>query len=195
MPTIIHESFTRRVDAAIQAQLDQFADGDSPTAEFARSIIPTGSLRMRFQEEDKEEGEGEGEGEEGEGEDGEGGEGEGGEGEGEEESTDLKFRRPLSQHEPDISFKHKDAKWPGVLIEISYSQKRKDLSRLADNYIIGSDGNIKVVVGLDIEYRGTQTASLSIWRPQVKVSDEDGQKELIATQTEVDKVSQMDRAI
>ena len=79
-----------------------------------------------------------------------------------------------------------------MLIEISYSQKRKDLSRLANNYIIGSDGNIKAVVGLDIEYQGTRTASLSIWRPQVKVSDEDGQKELIATQTEVDKVSQLD---
>jgi hypothetical protein len=181
MPTIIHESFTRRVDAAIQAQLDTFANHDNPAAEFARSIIPTGSLRLRFHEEDKEDGEGDGEGGEGEGE--------------EEEPTDLKFRIPLSQHEPDISFKHKDAKWPSVVIEVSYSQKRKDLWRLADDYIIGSDGNIKAVVGLDIEYRGPQTASLSIWRPQVKVSDEDGQKELIATQTEVDKVSQMDRAI
>jgi hypothetical protein len=51
MPTMIHESFTRRADAAIRAQLDMFADGDSPAADFARSIIPTGSLRMQFQEE------------------------------------------------------------------------------------------------------------------------------------------------
>jgi hypothetical protein len=51
MPTIIHESFTRRVDAAIQAQLDAFAIGDSPVADLARSIIPTESLRMIFQEE------------------------------------------------------------------------------------------------------------------------------------------------
>ena len=87
MPTIIHESFTRRVDAAIQAQLDRFADGDSPATEFARSIIPTGPLRMHFQEEDKEVEEGE---EEEEG---------GGGGGGAEESTDRKFRRPLSQHE------------------------------------------------------------------------------------------------
>jgi hypothetical protein len=112
MPTIIHESFIRRVDAAIQAQLDAFADDDGSVADFAGSIIPTDSLLLRFQEE----------------------EGGGGRGE-EKEATDAKLRRPLSQHEPDISFKHKDAKWPSVLIEISCSQKRKDLPRLADTYI------------------------------------------------------------
>ena len=53
MPTIIRESFTRGVDAAMRAQLDMFADGDSPAADFARSIIRTGSLRMQFQEEEQ----------------------------------------------------------------------------------------------------------------------------------------------
>ena len=36
---------------------------------------------------------------------------------------------------------------------MSYSQRRKDLERLADDYILGSDSDIRVVVGLDIEYK------------------------------------------
>jgi hypothetical protein len=39
-------------------------------------------------------------------------------------------------HEPDIMFKHMDAAWPGVVIEVSYSQK-KSLVDLADDYILG----------------------------------------------------------
>ena len=93
----------------------------------------------------------------------------------------------LDQHEPDISFTCDGAKWPGVIIELSYGQKRKDLPRLADDYIIGSDGNVKVVVGIDIEYRGARTATISAWRPKLMV-DEDGQEELMTAQTEVDKV-------
>ena len=34
-----------------------------------------------------------------------------------------------------------------------YSQKEKDLARLADENIYGSDGNVDVVLALDIEYR------------------------------------------
>jgi hypothetical protein len=52
-----------------------FADGDSPAADLARSIIPTGSLRMQFQEEEQGQRRGGGE---------------------LEEASDVKFRRPLS---------------------------------------------------------------------------------------------------
>ncbi len=53
-------------------------------------------------------------------------------------------------------------------IETSYSQRQKDLTRLADEYISGSDGNIAMVLGLDIEYCvGSKKASLSIWRPRL----------------------------
>ena len=106
----------------------------------------------------------------------------------EKTTTDEELQTPFDKHDPDISYMHIESVWPGVVIEISYSQKKKDLPRLADDYIMGSVGNIKMVVGLDIEYRGTQAASLSIWQPQIRVSDEDGQKELFTAQTEVDKV-------
>ena len=38
--------------------------------------------------------------------------------------------------------------YPGVVIEVSYSQKRKDLPLVAKDYIIGSKGSIGVVVGI-----------------------------------------------
>jgi hypothetical protein len=66
------------------------------------------------------------------------------------------------KHSPDGSFKHVEAKYPGVVIEVSYSQKRKDLALLASDYIIGSRGSIKVVVGIDLEYT-SKKATLAVW--------------------------------
>ncbi|OBT69378.1 hypothetical protein VE03_01139 [Pseudogymnoascus sp. 23342-1-I1] len=53
------------------------------------------------------------------------------------------------KHDPDALFRHSKAQFPGVVIEVSYSQKRKDLARLADDYILGSDSDIRVVVFRD----------------------------------------------
>jgi acyl carrier protein len=74
-----------------------------------------------------------------------------------------------SKHEPDASFWHEDAQYPGVIIEVSYSQKRKMLGRLAEDYILDSDASVQVVVGLDIEYgkKGSREATLSVWRSHV----------------------------
>ena len=44
-----------------------------------------------------------------------------------------------SKHEPDASFWHDDAQYPGVIIEVAYSQKRKRLGRLAKEYVLDSD--------------------------------------------------------
>jgi len=74
-----------------------------------------------------------------------------------------------SKHEPDASFWHEDAKFPGVIIEVAYSQKRKKLGRLAEDYLLDSDASVKVLVGLDIEYgnKGSRKATLSVWRTRV----------------------------
>ena len=40
-----------------------------------------------------------------------------------------------------------------MIIEVSYSQKEKYLPQLADNYILGPDAHIKVVVGIDDDKR------------------------------------------
>jgi hypothetical protein len=87
----------------------------------------------------------------------------------------------LSTREPDASFRHVDAEYPGVVIEVSYSQKRKDLPHLADSYLLGSDGSTRVFIGIDIEYRGSHKATVSIWRPQYVWNG--GQEEFRAVQT------------
>ena len=97
-------------------------------------------------------------------------------------STTIKSDDPeISRHDPDGSFKHKQAYSPGVILEVSYSQKRKDLLCLAEDYIYGSDGNIRVVVGIDIDYKD-KSATLLTWRSQIQ-TDEAGEEELVAHQT------------
>ena len=91
------------------------------------------------------------------------------------------------RHDPDAQFRHLKAQYPGVVIEVSYTQKRKDLAHIAEDYILGSDGNIRVVIGLDVEYRNSKMATLSVWRPGV-VLNEAREAELVAEQTVVDQV-------
>ena len=70
---------------------------------------------------------------------------------------------------------------------MSYSQKKKDLPSLANEYILGSDTDIRVVIGIDVEYKGSKKTSVSIWRPHIKVNDA-GEKELSVVQTVSDQV-------
>ncbi|PBP24950.1 hypothetical protein BUE80_DR004109 [Diplocarpon rosae] len=84
-----------------------------------------------------------------------------------------------SKHDPDEQFRHQKAQFPGVVIEVSDSQKRKDLGRLADDYILGSDGDIRVVVGVDIGCRDSKKATLSVWRPKI-ITNQAGENELVS---------------
>lgn len=74
-----------------------------------------------------------------------------------------------SKYEPDTSFWHDDAQYPGVIIEVAYSQQKKRLDRLAENYLLDSDASVQVVVGLDIEYskKETSKATFTVWRTRV----------------------------
>ncbi|MCJ1469036.1 hypothetical protein MMC07_007668 [Pseudocyphellaria aurata] len=101
-------------------------------------------------------------------------------------STFNFYDKAYGPHSPDASFKHRKARFSSVILEVSYSQKRKDLSRLADEYLLGSDARIRVVIGIDVEYRGTKKACVSIWRPHFGVNDV-GLKELSALQTVTDQ--------
>jgi hypothetical protein len=74
----------------------------------------------------------------------------------------------IGNHDPDGSFKHKEAMWPGVIIEAAYSQDKKDLARLADDYIVGTDDSIRVIVGISIDYPSLKNATLSVWRGEYK---------------------------
>lgn len=67
---------------------------------------------------------------------------------------------------PDKSFGPGTNQFPLVVLEVAYSQPQKKLPRIADQYICSSNGNIKVVLGLDIEYNDkSKKATTSIWRP------------------------------
>lgn len=78
----------------------------------------------------------------------------------------------INKHTPDGSFGHRQATWPGVVIEVAFSQSLKDLDRIAWDYISDSNGGIQVVVGLDLAYH-TKEATLSVWRPVI-TTGEDG---------------------
>lgn len=103
-------------------------------------------------------------------------------------SSEINFKdTEYGSHQPDASFQHFEAQYPGVILELSYSQKKKDLSRLANEYILGSDADIRVVIGIDVEYTGSKKASVSVWRPHIEVNDM-GEKELSVVQTVTDQV-------
>jgi hypothetical protein len=99
-------------------------------------------------------------------------------------------RQVFTKHEPDAMFTHDDARWPGVVIEVSYSQKRKDLRDLADDYILESDGGIALVVGLDIEYRGSRQATVSTWSLE-QTLDEQGEEQYSVTPIIEDQVREI----
>lgn len=90
---------------------------------------------------------------------------------GSEGSSDIRLLghgsidKTYPQKSPDAAFGYFDDQYPSVVIE--HSQQNKDLTKLAEDYILGSNGNIHVVVGLDIECRGqSKRATVSTWRPR-----------------------------
>jgi len=87
---------------------------------------------------------------------------------------------PGGSHHPDGSFGYKDA-LPSCILEVSYSQKRRDLPLLADEYIQGSNGRTQVVIGIDLEYKGKE-ARVILWRP--RFSEENGEVAIEAAKTE-----------
>ncbi|KFY89251.1 hypothetical protein V500_05836 [Pseudogymnoascus sp. VKM F-4518 (FW-2643)] len=70
----------------------------------------------------------------------------------------------LGKRSPDGQFARERAKFPAVIIEMAYS--RKNLTEIAEEYILCSRGRTKCVIGLDI-YCGkssvNKTARLSKW--------------------------------
>ena len=99
---------------------------------------------------------------------------------GQQDRTEVEFpvegasSSKKSKYQPDTSFWHDNVKYPGVIIEVAYSQKRKRLHRLAENYLLDSDASVQAVVGLDIEYgmKGSHKAALSVWRTREFLTDD-----------------------
>lgn len=88
-------------------------------------------------------------------------------------------KQTFSKREPDASFKHRRARYPGVIIEVCYSQKSQRISHLADEYILNTDGSVNAVIALDVDYKGSKNATITVWRPEYITVD--GIEELQAT--------------
>ena len=85
------------------------------------------------------------------------------------------FPSRFSEHNdaksPDKSYKHKDCKYPGLVIEVAWSQEQKDLPELAERYFQASEGGIQTVIGINLEYNRkigppgckAKPATFSIW--------------------------------
>jgi hypothetical protein len=92
-----------------------------------------------------------------------------------QESADAE---KIVRRSPDATFYADGDALPAVVVEVGYSQQGKDLSRVADSYIIDSRHAIRCVIGLDITYepatkeeRKGKEATVSIWRPSVHVDE------------------------
>ena len=76
------------------------------------------------------------------------------------------------EHQPDSQFQHREALFPGEVLEVSYSQDPKTLERLAWDYIQHSNGDIKAVIGIAINYKDSQAPStVSLWRARYVFED------------------------
>jgi len=89
-------------------------------------------------------------------------------------SATIRPRDPeYGTHDPDSSFQHLKSPSPTVIIEVAHSQNGGKVRTLAEEYILGSDLEIGVVVGVDIEYSKSKRATFSVWRAGLQGPDDD----------------------
>ncbi|KAF5699204.1 hypothetical protein FMUND_14863, partial [Fusarium mundagurra] len=60
---------------------------------------------------------------------------------------------------PDLQYSHIHSKHPGVVVEVAYTQEGKKLKKLAHDYIRGSAGEIRTVVGFNLNTHKESTVS------------------------------------
>ena len=85
-----------------------------------------------------------------------------------ESNQDLFDKLPVSlkhHRSPDQSYRFKKARYPGVIVEVSYSTKKKNIPKLASEYILKSHGNVRLFIGLMLNYNRSAEASFCCWRP------------------------------
>ena len=81
-----------------------------------------------------------------------------------EDTTDGK--QTYSRREPDASFGHRRVHYPGVIVEVCYSQKSRRVAHIADEYILNTSGSVNAVVAFDVqEFRATAIVEAEVWSP------------------------------
>ncbi|RSL53182.1 hypothetical protein CEP51_014938 [Fusarium floridanum] len=137
MPSPTHDAFVCLVDRAICDELARIGRHDDTASPFTSQILGAGSSRIFLNDDDDEES----------------------------ERNDRDSLPKQTRRQPDAQFQHRKAAFPGVVVEVSYSQDRKQLSKIAKQYIHHSDGNIKAVICIDINY-GSSQSTISLWKPR-----------------------------
>jgi hypothetical protein len=84
-------------------------------------------------------------------------------------SRDIKFFNVDGHREPDQQYAVEDCYYPGVVIEMAYSQPFEELRCKADNFIVDSYGNIQLVIAL--ETGNKKACKISAWRPDFTRSE------------------------
>jgi hypothetical protein len=79
------------------------------------------------------------------------------------------------ERQPDGQFQHRQAVYPGVVFEVAYSQDGTCLGDLAYDYIQLSNGHIKVVIGINLGYRG-EPSTVSLWRSVSMVQESEAER-------------------
>lgn len=159
MPTPTHDFFSACVGEEISKELKKINERKDAAGSFAAQIRNGGTSRIILKEISSSEDDNEAQ---------------------DERQTNRRYHR----REPDAQFQHRGAEYPGVVIEISYTQNGKDLSKLAWDYITYSNGDIKMVVGLDLRY-DTKEATVAVWRPRY-IHEEGEELDILEAETIVD---------
>ncbi|KAL4866876.1 hypothetical protein BDV12DRAFT_172191 [Aspergillus spectabilis] len=108
-------------------------------------------------------------------------------------NEELAESKVFLQRQPDAQFQYCGTAYPGVVLEVSYAQRGKNLRKLARDYILHSNGNIKVVIGIDINYREAQgetnretnESTVSLWRPSY-IHEEGEEFDILDVQQEIE---------
>ncbi|KIW63743.1 hypothetical protein PV04_08722 [Phialophora macrospora] len=68
---------------------------------------------------------------------------------------------------PDCWFGHESRYHPSFVIEVANSQSTKSLERLAEQYLLETNADVRTVVGIDLDYNDKTRATVSVWRPRL----------------------------
>lgn len=121
-------------------------------------------------------------------------------------TSDVRFgdMSTIKKKSPDGSFRFAGTKYPPLVLEVANSQKRGDLSWLAESYIERTKGRTKTVITIDLEYRAPdkrtrrflppRTAVYSIYRNRVVCDERIGNRQREAHVVIQDQHFRMDDA-
>ncbi|KAK5441415.1 hypothetical protein LTS15_011284 [Exophiala xenobiotica] len=127
MASIKHEIIVEHLKRRLISFIDRAENNtESSMAEFAASLIPTGSAQVRYPSKDG---------------------------------------KGNIERRPDLTIRtEKNPEYPVLVGEVALSQTTQELQKLAQEYIEQTEGNIRTVITIDLDYPTGKGAYLLVWR-------------------------------